>query len=1075
MTRSVKHSAIFAGLILVLSLVFSSVAFADPVSDSAQNAEIQAAEQRADISSSASKEDAQGDQADLIGSSSTAKDPSETTSSIVTAETPTANAATTPSSNKISLSAAQITKSGMERNLVAGKQIKPQIVVKVNGKTLVEGKDYRVKYGSSLTVPTAAGTYKVVVEAIETSAYSGSVTVGNFKLYSSSIKENTLYTIASSAKSDLLLDAASKAPHQGSNASVWSRHNGSNQQWYFVLGADGYYVIRNAANSSLVLDAAGKTPRQGSNVSVWSSHGGMNQKWIIEQSGSVYIIHSATNFNLVLDAAGSSPHQGSNVSIWGYHGNSNQKWLIKSQEDIYAELDQLAAKNVNAIADGSYTIYASSISGFPVLDVKGGATVNGANVQTGTSNASASQVWEISHVGNYVLVKNKKAGKYLSVASDNSLSGANVVLGSNASTRGAKWIFVKNSDGTFFVRSALYTNISLDIYGGKSASGTNVETYTSNSGKAQKFAIVSTPAQVGTCDKIIDTDGYYFIKSSANSSLQLDVTSASTANNANIELWSKNGLPWQIFRFEYVSGYYRIISTHTNKALTVANNSLVPGANVVNYAVSGNSANQLWQARKNADGSFSFINKQSGFALQVASSTQKAGTNINTSWNSTTNANQKFKLEKLTYLMPTGLFNLKSALNASQVLDVTGGKTADNTNIEIWGNNGAFAQKWNIQTVSGKNNTYILQAVCSGKYLADNGSGNAVQVSSGTAVNSLWTVSIVGGSYLLTNVGTGRVLDVTNAKTSAGTNVGTKAYTGSTNQRWNLVSTVPIPNGTYIIRSKAASSKTIDIAGGATANNANVDLWDYHGGGNQKFNITRNSDGTYTIVNCKSGKALDAAKAQSIAGTNIVQYSKHGQKNQRWRAVYNSDGSFKFVSAANSAVVFAFNGTTPTNGSNVCLVKDTGATAQHFTLEKTTYVPPMSASKRDMLNRAQGYSSGTGYLILVNRGAHNVGVFKGSKGNWSYAQYWSCVTGAPSSPTITGVYRTTGYKKMSLSTDSRARWCTQINGGYFFHTILASNAELGHSQSHGCIRLAVSNAQWIYNNIGRGTTVVIYN
>lgn len=128
-----------------------------------------------------------------------------------------------------------------------------------------------------------------------------------------------------------------------------------------------------------------------------------------------------------------------------------------------------------------------------------------------------------------------------------------------------------------------------------------------------------------------------------------------------------------------------------------------------------------------------------------------------------------------------------------------------------------------------------------------------------------------------------------------------------------------------------------------------------------------------------------------------------------------------------------------------------------------------------MVTKAQGYSSGTPWLILVDRGRHTVGIFHGSKGNWNLEQKFSCVTGAPGSPTIAGTFRTTGGKAMSLTTDSRARWCTQISGGYFFHTILASTSELGHNLSHGCIRLAPANAQWIYHNIKGGTTVSIYN
>lgn len=147
-----------------------------------------------------------------------------------------------------------------------------------------------------------------------------------------------------------------------------------------------------------------------------------------------------------------------------------------------------------------------------------------------------------------------------------------------------------------------------------------------------------------------------------------------------------------------------------------------------------------------------------------------------------------------------------------------------------------------------------------------------------------------------------------------------------------------------------------------------------------------------------------------------------------------------------------------------------GSTAKPYTSKKA-----YSGTQLSMYNKAQSYSSGTKYLILVNRKAHKVGVFTGKKGNWSYKYYWSCVTGASGSPTITGTFRSSGYKKTVLSTDSRAKWCTQISGGYFFHTILASESELGKSLSHGCVRLAKSNAKWIYNNIRSGTTIVIYS
>ena len=141
----------------------------------------------------------------------------------------------------------------------------------------------------------------------------------------------------------------------------------------------------------------------------------------------------------------------------------------------------------------------------------------------------------------------------------------------------------------------------------------------------------------------------------------------------------------------------------------------------------------------------------------------------------------------------------------------------------------------------------------------------------------------------------------------------------------------------------------------------------------------------------------------------------------------------------------------------------------------TPYGPIYTYEQEAMLNRINGYSSGTSWLLAVDRSTHKVGVFRGSTNNWTLEYYWGCVTGAPNSPTITGSFTTTGFKRTALTTDSRAIWCTQISGGYFFHSILVSESELGQSLSHGCIRLPYSAALWIYNNIFTGTRVVIYN
>lgn len=80
-----------------------------------------------------------------------------------------------------------------------------------------------------------------------------------------------------------------------------------------------------------------------------------------------------------------------------------------------------------------------------------------------------------------------------------------------------------------------------------------------------------------------------------------------------------------------------------------------------------------------------------------------------------------------------------------------------------------------------------------------------------------------------------------------------------------------------------------------------------------------------------------------------------------------------------------------------------GSTARPFTDQ-----PLLPADMMTMLNRANSYSSSTSWLIMVDRQACRLGVFRGQRGSWSYAQYWTCSTGAPSTPTPTGEYTVTG-------------------------------------------------------------------
>ena len=125
-------------------------------------------------------------------------------------------------------------------------------------------------------------------------------------------------------------------------------------------------------------------------------------------------------------------------------------------------------------------------------------------------------------------------------------------------------------------------------------------------------------------------------------------------------------------------------------------------------------------------------------------------------------------------------------------------------------------------------------------------------------------------------------------------------------------------------------------------------------------------------------------------------------------------------------------------------------------------------------------SSSTDYYIVVDRDNTRTMIFKGSKGHWIPIYDWKCSVGAPSTPTVTGTF-TVGAKGYSFGDGYTCYYYTQFYGDYLFHSVLyhegtfnVRNGRLGAHISHGCIRLKIENAKWIYDNIPSKTKVYIY-
>ena len=129
------------------------------------------------------------------------------------------------------------------------------------------------------------------------------------------------------------------------------------------------------------------------------------------------------------------------------------------------------------------------------------------------------------------------------------------------------------------------------------------------------------------------------------------------------------------------------------------------------------------------------------------------------------------------------------------------------------------------------------------------------------------------------------------------------------------------------------------------------------------------------------------------------------------------------------------------------------------------------------------------YYIKVNRTACTITVYAkdGNNGYIIPVKRFACSVGLPSTPTPTGTYYTSDkYRWHTLMGPSYGQYCTRVVNGIFFHSVAGYNMtsynlnardynNLGSPASHGCIRLCVRDAKWIYDNCSSGTRVTIYD
>ncbi len=158
------------------------------------------------------------------------------------------------------------------------------------------------------------------------------------------------------------------------------------------------------------------------------------------------------------------------------------------------------------------------------------------------------------------------------------------------------------------------------------------------------------------------------------------------------------------------------------------------------------------------------------------------------------------------------------------------------------------------------------------------------------------------------------------------------------------------------------------------------------------------------------------------------------------------------------------------------------------------YAPTASMSFAELVgdngdyDLPEGFPEPDTYMIVVDKYYQLVMVF-GKDDNGEYnvpVRFMLCSSGLSETPTRSGVFRLRSYRvRFALfnNTSVYGQYWSQVDGRMYFHSILYSEKKaesyttsvnrLGNKASHGCIRLAVPDARWIWYNAAPGTIVIV--
>ena len=264
--------------------------------------------------------------------------------------------------------------------------------------------------------------------------------------------------------------------------------------WRLERQPDDSFIIRSKAGTVLDVNGGPGAAGNGPNIQVWNQTGtNANQRFYIVKQGDAYeFIPQCSGLRMDVDNAGIA--DGTNVRQYEPNGSYAQRFkLFKYYKPKVNE------KSAPEVKSAGYVLRSKLSPDKAVVVEKGNPTKLGTNVLLWDYNKTApdaTAVWNLEkQADGSFLVKNQYNNQYLDVVADSLYDQVNILTWEKHNKPSEQWYVVSNGDGTYrFVNKN--SGKVVDVYGGQTANGTNVQQYLWHGHDAQRFYLDRYPAAV---------------------------------------------------------------------------------------------------------------------------------------------------------------------------------------------------------------------------------------------------------------------------------------------------------------------------------------------------------------------------------------------------------------------------------------------------------------------------------------------------------------------------------------------------------------------------------------------------